>query len=155
MTGTEILVAILGTASVAAVFGAVVTGLFNRRKLGAEATQVITEAAKGVVERIQAELDRKTADFSRERERFTVEVQELRAAHKRQAEEFTAELEARETRWRRIEEDWRQALQLHAAWDALAVQHAGSALPSVPPLYPPQKVTGHRDRLTPDVRNVN
>jgi len=49
-------------AGVGVVLAAIIAGLFSRRKLSAEATEIITKAASGVVERLEAEVTRVTAD---------------------------------------------------------------------------------------------
>jgi hypothetical protein len=51
VSGTELLIALL-SAGGATIIGAFVNAYFNRRKLGAEATQIITQAAAGTVENI-------------------------------------------------------------------------------------------------------
>jgi|GEM_PF-3524825 len=113
------LAAFLGGGGVAAIVTAVVTGLFSKRKLGAEATEIITKAASGVVERIEKDnLD------------LRAEVTGLKEAREQDKRE-----------WRQVTRDWRAALQLHAAWDALAIaklHEAGIEIPEPPPLYPPR-----------------
>ena len=112
---SDFVVQLLGSVVLAAIAGAVINGIINRRKLGAEATEIITKAASGVVERLEAELTRVNTDNARLRERIqTLEVRE---------------------------ETDRAVLQLHAAWDHLAVQALTKAgitdLPQPPPLSPP------------------
>ena len=51
MDATTIL-AILGSTGVTAIFAAVLNAFFNRRKLGAEATHIIAQAAAGTVENV-------------------------------------------------------------------------------------------------------
>ena len=111
---SDVIVQLLGSAVLAAIAGAIINGIINRRKLGAEATEIITKAASGVVERLEAERSRIANDNVVLRERV-------------------AALEARE-------EADRAVLQLHAAWDHLAVQklaELGIELPAPPPLSPP------------------
>jgi len=52
---TDLLFQLFGSAALAAVLGAVVNGVVNRRKLGAEATSIITQAAGGIVATLQAD----------------------------------------------------------------------------------------------------
>jgi hypothetical protein len=111
----DVVVQLLGSVVLAAVAGAIINGIINRRKLGAEATEIITKAASGVVERLEAELTRVTGDNTRLRERIqTLEIRE---------------------------ETDRAVLQLHAAWDHMAVQRLMECgitdLPQPPPLSPP------------------
>lgn len=112
---SDVLVQLLGSAALAAIAGAIINGIINRRKLGAEATEIITKAASGVVERLEAERARIANENVILRERVTA-------------------LEAREDADRAV-------LQLHAAWDHLAVQALARAgitdLPQPPPLSPP------------------
>lgn len=115
MDTAQIVIAILSTGSLAAIAGAIVTGVFNRKRLGADATEIITRAASSVVERIEGE-----------NERLRKEIEELkndRAILRDMIEEHT------------------KVLQLHAAWDALAVaklrEHDILDLPDPPPMYHP------------------
>lgn len=111
----QIAVAVAASGALAAV----VTGILNRRKLSAEATKIITDAAASTVEQIEK-------DNKRLRERVE-------------------QLEAAELAWRRERADWRDVLTLHAAFDHLAVaklrEHGINDMPSPPPLYPPQFIT--------------
>lgn len=126
--------AILGSG----VITAVVNGVSNRRKLGAEAsreeaqadqlsaqaTQTITTAASGVVADVRADNQRLRMRADRQDER----IEELED-------------------WIR---EWRDVLQVHAAWDAMAITKVREAippieLPSAPPLSPPnRRRPGHR-----------
>ena len=128
----------LGSAGVTAVLLLVITAVINRRKLGAEtdnisatATKAITDAASGVVERIEG-------DNLRLRSR--VEVLEANdTKHERARREWDLE-----------REEWRRVLQVHAAWDALAVTRMNEAippitLPTAPPLTPPVIYRDHRE----------
>ena len=56
------LFALLGSASLAGVLGAVVNAVVNRRKLGAEATVIITQAAGGIIGTLQDDNARLRAD---------------------------------------------------------------------------------------------
>lgn len=148
----ELLLIILGTGGVASIVVAAINGYLSKRKLGAEATQIITSAATGVVERIQIELDRTIkARDANEARLLELERQQIRdrVAH-------DAEMRGKEIAWANMQEDWRQSLQLHAAWDAMAVAelnaHEGTHLPVPPPLYPPAHArqmpkTGENDTL--------
>jgi hypothetical protein len=111
----DVIVQLLGSVVLAAVAGAIINGIINRRKLGAEATEIITKAASGVVERLESEIARVTRDRDNLQER--VRSLEIR------------------------EETDRAVLQLHAAWDHMAVQRLAefgiTDLPQPPPLSPP------------------
>ena len=125
MDSAQIVIALLSTGSLAAIAGAIVTGVFNRKRLGADATEIITRAASSVVERIEDE-----------NERLRKEI---------------AELQADRAILREMIEDHTKVLQLHAAWDALAVaklrEHDILDLPDPPPMYHP-KATPSQVRAT-------
>lgn len=145
MTTEQLILAILGTGGLGAVLAAIITGYFSRRRLSADATHLITQAASGVVERIEAELGRTIRvrdDALTQVLEQQSQINELREAQARQRKDFESEMRAKEQSIANMQEEWRQALQLHAAWDAMAlakleendIEHG---LPSPPPLYPP------------------
>jgi hypothetical protein len=120
--GTQILVAILGAGGISAIVASVVTGLFSKKKLGSEATEIITRAASGVVTSIEAELLR--AQEARERDRLE---------HQRQINRIMDDHRSEMNEVGRV-------LQLHVAWDAIAIakmSEFGVQLPKAPPLLPP------------------
>lgn len=129
-------VQLCGSFGAATILLAVVNAWINRRKLGAEATKFISDAAAGTVREARE-------DNARLRE----ENRELRArmtAMEDREEEREYELEIER-------EDWRRVLQLHAAWDALAIERVSGReppidLPDAPPLTPPRR---RRPRITP------
>jgi len=120
----------LGSAGITAVLLLVITAVINRRKLGAEtdnisatATKAITDAASGVVERIEGDNLRLRASIER--------LEAAEDKHDRDRREWALE-----------REEWRRVLQVHAAWDALAVTRMNEAIPPIelpdaPPLTPP------------------
>lgn len=121
MTGS-LLAALLGVGGLGAIVAAIVTGLFSKRKLGAEATEIITKAAAGVVTNMQAEIDRQVRLNDALIAQHSAEMQGLVRSHRQELEEI------------------RRTLQLHVAWDAIAVERLGAAgivLPATPPLLPP------------------
>jgi hypothetical protein len=116
------LVAVLGVGGLSAVIAAIITGIFSKRKLGAEATEIITKAAAGVVTSLQSELDRSKA--AREAQQT-----EHEAAVAKILEDHASEMD-----------NVRRVLQLHVAWDAIAIARLaelGVELPPAPPLLPP------------------
>jgi acyl-coenzyme A synthetase/AMP-(fatty) acid ligase len=118
-----LIVAILGAGGLGAIVAAVVTGLFSKRKLGAEATEIITKAAAGVVTSLQGELARSEAA------RLTQQI-EYQATITKIKDDHDAEMA-----------DVRRVLQLHVAWDAIAIAkmaEQGIHLPPAPPLLPPR-----------------
>ena len=110
---------------------AIVAGLFSRKKLGAEATEIITNAAAGVVKNMQAEIDRQQETRKDEAEAHRAEREEWKAKMQELVDSHDAEME-----------DVRRVLQLHVAWDAIAIakmNEIGVELPPAPPLLPPIK----------------
>jgi uncharacterized membrane protein YebE (DUF533 family) len=121
--GTTILIAALGAGGFGAIIAAFVTGLFSKKKLGSEATEIITRAASGVVTSIEAELKRSEEGRVRDRGEFDRTISDLKTAHAREIETV------------------RRVLQLHVAWDLMAIAKLSDAgigdLPPAPPLLPP------------------
>ena len=120
LSGAQAIVSILGVLGFGSVIAAVVNGLWTRKKLGADATEIITKAASGVVENI-----------SSDNARLRVELDEERQERRAEQADFKAEM-------RRIVAEHALVLQIHAAWDHLAVEacaKAGIELPAPPALY--------------------
>lgn len=109
----------LASATVGALLLAVVNGLFSKRKLSAEATDIITRAASGVVERLESENARVIAGniaLAAKVESQQAMVEELKRAVRAQGE----------------------AIAIHAFWESQAVTVArdhGIDLPEPPPLH--------------------
>lgn len=129
---TALLAAMLGTAGVGTIVGALIAGLFARRKLGAEATEIISRAASGVVQDISATLERKSVEMATMRSEHSAQLVQMREEHdaqlRRMREDHATELDA-----------VRVVLQLHVAWDAVAISELGRLginLPPAPPLLP-------------------
>jgi hypothetical protein len=113
-----LLLQLLGSAAVASVIGAIINGILNRKKLGAEATEIITKAASGVV-----------ADIRQDNARLRKRV---------------AELEFAQSEWAIEKQEWRDVLILHSAWDLMATTAVNQAIPPIelpppPPLTPPTR----------------
>ena len=120
---TQIIVAALGAGGVGAVGAAVITGFFSKKKLGAEAAEIITKAAAGVVTQLENQLTRATRQVEDQRAEHARVVTAIRRDHQIEME------------------DVRAVLQLHVAWDTLALSklhEIGVDLPPVPPLLPPR-----------------
>ncbi len=118
----EIVVAVLGAGGLGAIFAAIVTGMFSKRKLGAEATEIITKAAAGVVTNLQAEIDRQVKARTDDAATHQKAIETLITSHNREMAEV------------------RRVLQLHVAWDAIAIAKLAGLdvhLPPAPPLLPP------------------
>lgn len=112
---TDTWIQILAALGAGGILTAAVNGYLNRRKLGAEATKIITDAAASTVKDVRE-------DNARLR---------LRVEH----------LEQLEDAWESERQAWRDVLMLHAAFDHLVVKRLQDEgitdLPSPPPLYPP------------------
>lgn len=109
------IVSILAASGFGAIAAAFIAGVFSKKKLGAEATEIITKAAAGVVTNLEREI-------TRQRESFDREIAEIRADHAKEMD------------------DVRRVLQLHVAWDAIAIAKLAELevhLPPAPPLLPP------------------
>jgi hypothetical protein len=130
---TALIVALLGSGGLFAVIGAMVNGVFTKRKLGAEATEIITRAASGVVTDLRTTVEEKSADMARMRVEHDAALAAIRLEH-------TAALTKMATDHATEREDWRRVLQLHVAWDYIAIEkmsHVGIELPPPPPILPP------------------
>lgn len=124
--GSGIIIAVLAGGGVSAVVAAMVTGFFSKKKLGAEATEIITNAAAGVVTSMQGQLSR--SDQARHDDQLR---------HER-AMASMAEAHVKERR------EWQKVLQLHVAWDVMAIARMAEAAQSdsqILPLPPPPPVT--------------
>lgn len=131
--GTEVIVALLGAGSLGAIVAAVVSGVFSKRKLGAEATEIITKAAAGVVTNLQDENKRLVETHSQDRINWLNQTAKMVADH-------TAAMGAKDAAHAEEIEDYRRVLQLHVAWDTIAIAEVsklGIQLPPAPPLLPP------------------
>ena len=118
----ETIVALLGGGGIAAIISAIVAGLFSKKKLGAEATEIITKAAAGVVTNMQAEIDRQVLARQDQAVAHHEAITSMMASHEREIE------------------DIRRTLQLHVAWDVMAIaklRELGLDMPPTPPLLPP------------------
>lgn len=104
---------------------ALVNGLFTKRKLSAEATKIITDAASGVVQNLRDENARVIASNTV----LGVKVAELTV----KVEHQQVQIE----QGQRIQRVQSEALAVHAFWDQQAVSicaEQGINLPAPPPL---------------------
>lgn len=111
---------LLSSTVLAAILVQALNGLLNRRKLGADAAEAITRAAGGVVETLQADNSRLRSEV----EQLRLEVVDLRRSRD--------ESEQRE-------DEWREVLHAHAAFDYVAVRRireSDPSFPDPPPLWP-------------------
>lgn len=126
MTGVDIL-QFLGGAGVAAVVAAVINAFVNRRKLSAEATEIITKASAGVVENIMKD----NAELRRELGEIKAEVNILRnaqhVADKRERVHLLSE-----ERWQWHMGRWHR----HCQRQADAIVTLGGRPETPPPLWP-------------------
>jgi len=139
MDSTAIIVAALSGGGLFAVVGAIANGFFTKRRLGAEATEIITRAASGVVTDLRQSLEEARSEMSSLRVQHTATMTAMR-------EEHAAALTALQRAQAEEREQWRRVLQLHVAWDYIAIEkmsHFGVELPPPPPILPPtESVSG-------------
>lgn len=117
----QLIAQIAGSLLGAGVLGAIVQGFMNRRKLGAEATDIITKAAGGIVSRLEKENTRITAALSTANRRID-------------------ELERAKDEWDVQRHELRETLTVHSAFDQEVVRRLRDLgivdLPEPPPLLP-------------------
>lgn len=139
---TTLIIAVLGTGGLSAIIAAAITGLFSKRKLGAEATKIIADAAATVVTDLRQSLtDQKALVVTNNAEHAALVVK-LTAEH-------AAALMANEDKMREMSrshadelEEYRRTLQQHVAWDVLVIAKmadVGVELPPAPPLLPARR----------------
>lgn len=140
---TTIIVAALSSGAIATFLGAVINGAFTKRKLSAEATEIITNAASDVVTQLRTELDRARNEMNGLRAQQIAESERLRNEHRGQVraiiEEHIRELSKRDADFQEERERWRHLLQLHVAWDWIAIEKLSQlnvTLPDPPPILP-------------------
>lgn len=118
------IVGLLGGGGLGAIVAAIVAGLFSKKKLGAEATEIITKAAAGVVTSLRAEVERVEKAREDASLQYRLDLAGVMEAHDREMDEV------------------RRVLQLHVSWDLLVkakCHEHGIELPEVPPLLPAQR----------------
>lgn len=133
----EAIITVLVSSGLATIVVAVINAVATRRKLGSEATKIITDAAGGFVSTIQL-------DNARLREQAARDAERIAALERRvdEFEDFERHLADRERKWDRQRRELDRALQSHAAWDRAAIAKLKSLdppiyLPTPPPLLPP------------------
>jgi len=115
------LATILGALGAGGIITAFVTGFFSKRKVGAEATEIIQRAASSLVESQQKEIDRTRTETS-----------ELITAHREEISRIARAIVSER-------EEWREVLRQHIAWDSAAIaalNEHGINLGAVPPVMP-------------------
>lgn len=133
MDSTAVVVAALSGGGLFAIIGAIANGFFTRRRLGAEATEIITRAASGVVVDLRKSLDERAREMLQMKSDHASNLLLMRQEH-------TAAIDKLEREHAEEREDWRRVLQLHVAWDYIAIErlsHLGVELPPPPPISPP------------------
>lgn len=108
----------------------------EQKAVDAEAYMRARQIDDSVISRLQSEVGAVQESRTRLEERLNL----LREQQRADRERHENEMRAKEIAWANMQDDWRQSLQLHAAWDLLAVQHLQQidhSLPEPPPLYPP------------------
>lgn len=139
---TNLVVGLLGGGGVAAILSAIVTGLFSKRKLGADAAEIITKAAAGVVHELTEQAARNKVEHAEQIAKNKVEHDAEIAKRDLKYEALVTLMEQMKADHEQEREDVRRVLQLHVAWDAIALARLGELgvdLPPVPPLTPPTR----------------
>lgn len=129
MTAAAVLQA-LASVGAATVLATVINGVLNRKKLGAETTKIITDAASGVVANLEKDNDR----LRRSEERVRLMLGDCEAR--------LDDLEHAQAEWETERAEWLRVLELHAAWDHMAITKLREVVPPIdmpdpPPLTPP------------------
>jgi len=123
---------ILASAGAATILATVINGILNRKKLGAETTKIITDAAGTFVKELKEDNER----LRRSDERKTLLLADCEAR--------LDDLEHAQAEWETERDEWLRVLQVHASWDALAIARLGEpipplVIPDAPPLTPPTR----------------
>lgn len=121
---TDLVVGVLGAGGLGAIIAAIFNGLFSKRKLGAEATEIITKAAAGVVTNLENEIKRQQRVNTDLIAEHRATIRTLMLNH---AEEI---------------EEWRRTAQQHIAWDYTVKDRLallGVEVPDPPPLTPARR----------------
>lgn len=119
---TDLLLQVLGSVAFVTLVTSVTNNLMTRKRLGAEATKIITDAATGVVTDVRA--DNKRLRDSEVELRGRIDA-----------------LEKAQDAWEDEKRRWKQILQDHEHWDTLVSQelrsvHPETNIPDPPPLTP-------------------
>ena len=136
------IVTVLAAVGAGGIITAIVSGMFTKKKTGAEAAEIITRAASGVVTNLEKEMLRGRKD-----------IDELIEASREERERHREEM-SRVARAGILErEAWREVLAQHVAWDsaaAAALNEHGIQVGPVPPLMPSRHYIDSRTGLPID-----
>lgn len=129
----------LATGGFAVVLAAVVNGVMSRRKIGAEATEIITKAASGVVERLEDELERQVLALGLKETNIEALKERVRFLETHEAQHHLDRLN-----WDDERSEWREYLQAHVSFDYMMIERLRvldpeGHIPQPPPLYPPTR----------------
>jgi len=129
---------LLFSAGVTTVIVALINGYLQRRKTGADTTKIITDAAEGVMSRIESDNARLRAEADTHRTReHTLEL----------------EVEALQEHIEKLIQErfvWIRMIRHHTDWDeeaVLKVRAGGGHILDPPPLVPPDLVPRHPDHV--------
>lgn len=121
-SSAQLIFQFLSSGAVVAVITVMITGVVNRKRLGAEATSIITQAAGGMVKTLQDD-----------NARLRVEQATMRVERDEQ--------EVRERERDLRDKQLRKALERHEQWDRLVtvmLREAGLDVPTPPTLTAPE-----------------
>lgn len=131
---TTLLVAALSSGGLATIVASIVSARSSKKKLGADATEAIQRAASGVVADLERQYARAVAELDAARKEHREQMLGLAAEHTEAVRQLTVD-QAEER------EQWKHLLQLHVAWDWMAIEKLATAdppivLPDPPPILP-------------------
>lgn len=139
-------------AGLSTVIIAVINGILTRKRTGAETTEKITQAAGGLIDRLNTDNDRLNRRVTEQDARLQLLDEKLEV----EVEERRIE----QQRWERERIAWRHTLQVHAAWDAMLLQQLAEKgiqleIPPTPPLTPPTRASDYPDSMRNDPRRLS
>lgn len=129
-TTTTLLIAALSSGGAGAIVASIINARSSKKKLGAEATEAIQRAASGVVADLERQVKYRDDELEMVRREHRSQVASMTAEHTAAIEKLTA-AHAEER------DQWRHTLQLHVAWDWLAIEKLALlnvTLPDPPPI---------------------
>jgi len=121
------LVGVLAAAGVGGIIVAIINAVVNRRKLGAEATQILTTAAGGIVER----LDKDNTGLREQLDTLRKELSTLKAAQEL-ADRRERAAEMVNERWQWHMERWHR----YSSRLADELRALGGSIENPPPMWP-------------------
>lgn len=167
MSGDDVvqLFAAAGGATIVTTF---VNALFNKRKLGAEATEIITKGATGIVERVEQDNARLRAEMAANEARHQREIAEVESRHQREIGEVRNELRHMKTTQSLADERERMHLvaeernrahlerwHRYCARQTVVIRSLNGEIEDPPPMFPEPLVSTGSTEREPDQATVD